>query len=184
MTFVGNVQKIMRDFENQRAAFIEKRDNPAPNERFSNPEIVAAINAENAREINAQIDQLSIDSRAQIQFEIDRYLATLKSRYTKTPATVDATDLALLNGVVALTKQDIEAMFERHAGNPAMQQIVIDYSRENGLDVDVVFYNQATREEAARSYAVGAMQCLQNPDSLQWALYVEGRAVPPSLQGE
>lgn len=184
MAFTTNVERIMRDYESKRAELIEQRDNPAPNELYSNPDIVAAINAEAAKEINAQIDQLTVDSSAEIQAELDGYMANLKARYTKTPDNVDATDLALLSGAVKLTKQDVEAMFERNAGNPAMQQIVVDYNHEHELGADVVFYGQEMREDAARNYAVGAMQCIKNPDSLQWAFYVDGKAVPPCLVGE
>lgn len=186
MAFISSINKIYSDFDNERARLVDERDHPKPNERFIDKKIVDAINEANAKEINKKLGQLAVDSKAKITEALNTYLDSLKGRFTKTADNIDQTDLLLLSGPVHLTAQDIEAMYDKYqrAGNDAMMQVIADYDHEHGEKAQITFYTQEAREAAARDYAIAAAQALDNPDSMQHAMIIDGRMVPPALKNE
>ncbi|WP_117205825.1 hypothetical protein [Paratractidigestivibacter faecalis] len=182
MAFINDVDGILRRYETDRNVLLEKRDRVEPS-GYRSRAALEAMRAEHAEEVDAELARLLDTTRERLDAALDGYVSGLSSRYTKTPETIDAADLALLTSGVSLSAQDVQAMYGR-CKNDAMREVVAAYEAEHQTGAGVTFFSQEQRAEAAREYAAAARDAVGKPDGLAFAMLLDGKAVPDSLTGE
>lgn len=182
MAFINDIDGILRGYETDRNVLLEKRDRVEPS-GYRSRAALEAMRAEHAEKVDAELARLLDGTREKLAATLDGYVSSLASRYTKTPETIDAADLALLTSGVSLSAQDVEAMYGR-CRSDAMREVVAAYEAEHQTGADVTFFSQDVRAEAARSYTATARDAVGNPDGLKFAMLLDGKAVPAALAGE
>ena len=112
MAFINDIDGILRRYETDRNVLLEKRDRVEPG-GYRSRAALEAMRAEHAEKVDAELARLLDGTREKLAAALDGYVSGLASRYTKTPETIDAADLALLTSGVSLSAQDVEAMYGR-----------------------------------------------------------------------
>ena len=87
-------------------------------------------------------------------------------------------DAKLLQLDIKMTTQQFETLVAKHQENPLMLQLLQEYSEKHkGLYADMVQSPTAKAEEFA-GFIRSAENAVRTPDSLQAAMFVEGRYTP------
>ena len=90
----------------------------------------------------AQMNALRAE-RQNLLFEANRrldaakasYAERLKKLYTPTAEALTVPDRAVLDSGISLTERDIEELFDRNAGNPSFQKLILERAEKNGIQV-------------------------------------------------
>lgn len=152
---------------------------------FDRDEITGKLFSEKRAEHEKKLEELRADCKSKVDNALASYIDDLEGRYARTSKSIDMDDVALLsNSAIELTASDFRMMFEKHSGNPAMQGVVAERASKMGVDAGITFYSCDRRKADATDYATGIMAVLSNPEGLSFAMYRDGRAIPPSLVGE
>lgn len=63
------------------------------------------------------------------------YAERLKKLYTPTAEALSVPDRAVLDSGISLTERDIEELFDRNAGNPSFQKLILERAERDGIQV-------------------------------------------------
>lgn len=164
------------------------------NEAFKQERMTGRMLEEERRKRNKTVAELNVTASAEIAAALQKYTDALPGRYAKNPEKIDTNALAMLTsaagGVIELTANDVESLFDRFDGNLTMQSAISEFANKHETGANIVFFTEKQRREDAISYADGCRRCLSFSQEDQhlpmtFAYYCEGdRAVPRSLKGE
>lgn len=195
MGFIEDTQRILKSYEagfnsaNERYNAIKRRNDEKLSKFYLTQEGYDAEMKEPSLERARELNELMRSHVQQVQEALTNYEAELDRRYLRTPDTINQDDVALLSSdAVELSADDIEAMFSRYEGNPAMQGVVSDYESKHRTGARITYYSRDVRKAAAEDYAGGVIGSMRGAggDTLgvQFACYASALAVPEALAGE
>lgn len=114
----------------------------------------------------------------------DAYIADLPRRYRRDSETMDAADLELLtSGTANLSADDVQSMFEKHAGSLGMQGAIVEANAKRDEPASLTYYSQQMRKEDAIAFAESMVSAARE-GGIRAAFAIEGRYIPASLAGE
>lgn len=116
---------------------------------------------------------------------VDAYKAQVKDMDALNGAEV-TDDAKLLNGAFKLTAADLEAMFDRAAGNRTMQRLISDYAREHDIFIARTFHSAADKLEGAevmKKYAFNSFDRPGYADIMDSDEYFE-KITPEAIKGD
>lgn len=124
-------------------------------------------------------------ARNAIQALVDAYKARVKDMDALNGAEV-TDDAKLLTGAFNLTAADLEAMFDRAAGNRTMQRLISDYAREHDIFIARTFHSAADKLEGAevmQRYALNSFDRPEYADIMDNDQYFE-QITPAAIKGD
>lgn len=124
-------------------------------------------------------------ARNAIQALVDAYKARVKDMDALNGAEV-TDDAKLLTGAFNLTAADLEAMFDRAAGNRTMQRLISDYAREHDIFIARTFHSAADKLKAAETMKKYAFNSFDRPgyaDIMDSDEYFE-KITPEAIKGD
>ena len=90
-------------------------------------------------QLRREIERIEDQAEKECYKMLDDYIEELRAQDNLNPAEITE-DVKLLNCGVKLLPRDLQAMLDRNKDNRTMQQIVIRYAEENGIDMGGLRY--------------------------------------------
>lgn len=174
--------KAVEDYTDGMAEYESKR---AEIERAFRADEIGSATYQRRREELLGIDgKLLAQMVKTINDARDAYIADLPRRYRRDSETMDAADLELLtSGTANLSADDVQSMFEKHAGSLGMQGAIVEANAKREDPASITYYSQQMRKEDAIAFAE-SMVSAARAGGMRAAMAIEGRYIPASLAGE
>ena len=85
--------------------------------------------------LRAERQNLLFEANRRLDAAKASYSERLKKLYTPTAEALTVPDRAVLDSGISLTERDIVELFDRNAGNPSFQKLILERAEKNGIQV-------------------------------------------------